>query len=59
MDGLGIGLASDFELPEKDPVMLVEPYDDPHRFTINTEDFKEGTGAAMVETDTAARADGH
>lgn len=53
VDGLGIGLASDFELPEKDPVMLVEPYDDPHRFTINTEDFKEGTGAAMVETDTA------
>ncbi len=53
MDGLFIGSASEFKLPEKKAVLLVEPYDDPHRFTINTEEFKEGTGAAMVKTEGA------
>lgn len=53
IDGLSIGLASEFDLPEKEAVLPVEHYDDPHRFTINTEDFREGTGAAMTVTESA------
>ncbi len=56
IDGLLIGYDTDFRLPEKKDVLMVEPYDDPHRFSVNTENFKEGTGAAMVVTESAGNA---
>lgn len=56
VDGLTIGLASDMDVPESKQITLVEPYDDAHRFTVNTENFKEGSGAAVVTTEAAGNA---